>query len=307
MRTRVMAVAAGVLLVAGGGWAVQRGGDTAAQTDEAVVAEPVDYVALGDSYTAGPLIPMQRDDAPGCFRSTLNYPALLADLLDVATYADASCSGARSEDVLGRQDLMFDNRARPQVRLLSEETDLVTIGLGGNDFGLFGSISGGCGGPAEGKQWLSKATPCRDRFGASKARDARRVRASLGKALDAVREAAPDADVYVVGYPRLLPDEGSCRVAGFTAGDAAWARRVAGLLNRSLRLAAEDAGATYVDLYPVSEGHDICAGKHAWVNGVRTQLGKAAAYHPFQAGMEGAAGAVYEAVTGEAAPVKRDG
>ena len=297
MRSWVIAVAAGVLLVAGGGWAVLRGDDSASQTDELVVTEPVDYVALGDSYTAGPLIPMQRDDAPGCFRSDQNYPALLADLLDVATYADASCSGARSEDVLGRQDLMFDNRARAQVRLLSDETDLVTVGLGGNDFGLFGSISGGCGGPSERPQWKSDATPCQDRFGGSKTRDARRIRGTLGQALDAVREAAPGADLYVVGYPRLLPDSGSCRAAGFTAGDADWARRVASLLNRSLRLAAEDAGATYVDLYPISEGHDICAGRDAWVNGVRTQLGEAAAFHPFHAGMTAAAQAVYEAVT----------
>ena len=27
------------------------------------------YVALGDSYTAGPFIPMQRSDPPGCGRS----------------------------------------------------------------------------------------------------------------------------------------------------------------------------------------------------------------------------------------------
>jgi lysophospholipase L1-like esterase len=297
MRSCAIAVAAGVLLVAGGGWAVLRGDDAASRTDELLDAEPVDYVALGDSYTAGPLIPPIREDAPGCFRSSNNYPAYVADLLDVATYADASCSGARTEDVLGRQDLMFDNRARPQVRLLSEGTDLVTVGLGGNDFGLFGSISGGCGG-----DWRARATPCRDRFGETKARDARRIRGTLRDALESVREAAPNADVYVVGYPHILPGSGSCRMAGFTAGDAAWANVVARALNRSLRLAAEDTGATYVDLYPASEGHDICAGEDAWVNGLNTQMSAAAAFHPFQAGMQATARAIYEAVTGESAP-----
>ena len=259
--------------------------------------ESIDYVALGDSYTAGPLIPVVREDAPGCFRSSNNYPAYLAGLLDVASYRDASCSGAASEDVAGRQSLMFDNRARPQVAALSAGTDLVTVGLGGNDFGLFGSLSGGCGG-----SWRAEATPCRDRYGATKVRDARRVRGTLRAALEKVRDAAPAAEIYVVGYPRLLPDAGSCRAAGFTEGDAAWALRVAGVLNRSVRQAAEDVGATYVDLYPTSQGHDICAGREAWVNGLRTDFGAAAAFHPFLVGMRETARAVYETVTGETAP-----
>ena len=36
------------------------------------------YVALGDSYAAGPLIPLQRDDPWGCLRSTNNYAGLIA-------------------------------------------------------------------------------------------------------------------------------------------------------------------------------------------------------------------------------------
>ena len=74
------------------------------------------------------------------------------------------------------------------------------------------------------------------------------------------------------------------------------------MLNRSVRQAAEDAGATYVDLYPTSLGHDICAGDEAWVNGRRTDFGAAAAFHPFLVGMRETARAVYETVTGETAP-----
>ena len=117
-----------------------------------------------------------------------------------------------------------------------------------------------------------------------------------------MRDRAPDADVYVVGYPRLLPETGSCAAAGLTAGDAAWARGIEALLNRSVRAAAEDVGATYVDLYPASRGHDICAGRDAWVNGRRLRLGVALSYHPFEVGMREAARVVYAAVTGEEAP-----
>ena len=35
---------------------------------------PIDYVALGDSFSAGPLVPDARSDPPRCFRSTNNYP-----------------------------------------------------------------------------------------------------------------------------------------------------------------------------------------------------------------------------------------
>jgi lysophospholipase L1-like esterase len=292
-----LVVVVGLLGAAGGlAWAALRA-DDAALPGVPVEATEIDYVALGDSFTAGPLIPMAREDAPGCFRSTNNYPAYLAVLLDVRTYRDASCSGASTADMAGRQSLIFDNRARPQLSALSQSTDLVTVGLGGNDFGLFGSLSGGCGG-----SWKAAATPCQDRFGASKARDARRIRGTLRAALEEVTQRAPDAEVYVVGYPRLLPESGSCRWAGFTVGDAAWARGIERVFNRSVRRAAEDAGARFVDLHPASLGHDICARDEAWVNGIRTDFGAAAAYHPFLVGMREVARVVYQAVTGEEAP-----
>ena len=36
------------------------------------------YVAMGDSYTAAPFVPL-TDVAYGCFRSSNNYPKLVAD------------------------------------------------------------------------------------------------------------------------------------------------------------------------------------------------------------------------------------
>ena len=41
----------------------------------------IDYVALGDSYSAGPLVTTVRSDPSGCVRSTDNYPAFLAGWL----------------------------------------------------------------------------------------------------------------------------------------------------------------------------------------------------------------------------------
>src|ERR1700738_2192663 len=63
------------------------------------------YVALGDSFTSGPLIPNQRLDSLGCLRSDHNYPALLAARLKVGTFVDASCSGAQTTDMTAAQQL----------------------------------------------------------------------------------------------------------------------------------------------------------------------------------------------------------
>src|SRR5689334_16227215 len=59
------------------------------------------YVALGDSYTAGPRIPGQHAKPAGCDRSDRNYPALVAAELGLAgaEFRDMSCSGATTGDL----------------------------------------------------------------------------------------------------------------------------------------------------------------------------------------------------------------
>ena len=136
----------------------------------------------------------------------------------------------------------------------------------------------------------------------TKARDARRIRGKLTRALAGVRDAAPGADVLVVGYPLLMPERGSCAAAGLTAADAVWASRIGVLLNRSIERAAVANGATFVDVSRASRGHDVCAGPDAWVNGRRDRPERALSFHPFQEGMAGIARIVAEAATGEKLP-----
>ncbi len=267
-------------------------------------AASVDYVALGDSYSAAPLVPTLRTDPAGCLRSTNNYPAFLAGYLDVATYRDVTCSGARVRDFTHRQDPVIPGpKVVPQVGALSRKTDLVTVGIGGNDFGLFGDLTSVCPAVAQAQP---KGAPCRRHFTDAhgvntKYRDARRIRSHVAAGLRAVHRAAPHAHVVVVGYPRLLPTKGTCAAAPFATGDYAFARRVGILLNRSLRLAATAHHATYVSTYGVSRGHDVCAGRRAWVNGPENTA-TAAAFHPFEKGERGMARRVYRVLTGDVAP-----
>lgn len=252
-------------------------------------APSIDYVALGDSYTSGPLISTVRSDPSGCARSTNNYPAFLAEWLSVRTYRDVSCSGAATTDVTAPQELLFGGTTTPpQRRALSEETDLVTVGLGGNDFDIFSRLSN-CGQPLAAQAAQTCALDP-----ASLTQDATRVEDRLVRTLRIVQRRAPQAEVVVVGYPQVLPQRGTCPTLGVDAAEAAVARDVSQTLNQSQRAAARRTGATWVDLTEVSTGHDACAGKEAWTTGSEFMPGQPAPLHPRIEGMRGAAAAVFQ-------------
>ena len=238
------------------------------------------YVALGDSYTAAPLIAGKMSN-DGCFRSSNNYPSLVAAELEGATFVDRSCGGATTRDMAGRQDTGF-GRVPPQFGALTADTDLVTIGIGGNDFGVFGSLIQGCPGL---RRTDPTGSPCRDYFSGG-GRDellarATRVQGRVTGVLRQIAKRAPGATVVVVDYPRITPRSGTCpRLLPLATGDYRWAGQVNDRLSRSVRRAARRAGATYVDVQGASAGHDICS-DDPWVNGQKTIQGKALAYHPF--------------------------
>ena len=249
----------------------------------------IDYVALGDSYSAGPLVTTVRSDPSGCVRSTDNYPAFLAGWLDVETYTDVTCSAADTRDLTRRQRTIDGKTVAPQLDALSAETDLVTLGIGGNDFGIFSSLVG-C------------VDDCSAQMQQRLLRDAERVEARVRKVVRAISKRAPEAQVYVVGYPQVLPEGESCRAVPLTLAQLDTAARIAQRLNMSLDAGAEAGNASYVDVGPASEGHDVCAGKAAWINGPEMRLGIAAPFHPVLEGMRGVAIEVFSEITGDEAP-----
>lgn len=305
MRTRVATVLTVLALLAGSasGAAVASPGAEPAPAPIAV-GSGIDYVALGDSYTAGPLVPIPTPGPLGCVRSSSNYPAFLASYLQVRTFADVSCSAARTEHLFVSQpgilpDGLPENQNAPQLLAVTEETDLVTLGIGGNDFGLFGEMIEQCAALAA--EDPAAATPCRDHFTTdgvdTKLRDAAAIQGNVEEALAAIEERAPDATVVVVGYLHILPEEGTCAAVPFAPGDYAWGTQVHQALNTSLSRAAEAYGATYVDMYAASVGRDACAAD-PWVNGEQIRP-DAFSYHPFRSGMKGIADTVFGQLTGE--------
>lgn len=287
---RVAALLAVLVLATAGCQAGEAAGDDDPLPDPVVdteVTSDVDYVALGDSFSAGPFIGTMRTDPTGCARSHDNYPAFLADWLDVASYTDVTCSAATTADLTGTMTMFDGNTTGPQLDAVTRGTDLVTLGMGGNDFGIYDALIGCQEGPAA-------ACPV-DRLRA----DTAKVADNVQQAVRRIGRRAPDATVYVVGYPDILPTEGTCGAVGVDAATLGPVAEVAGLLNDALARGARRGGAQYVDMEAVSEGHDVCAKGRAWVNGPRFRAGVAAPFHPKINGMRAVATEVYRAVIGE--------
>lgn len=236
---------------------------------------PAKYVSLGDSWVSGPLISAPVGTPIECGRAGTNWPSLLAEQLDVGTFVDVSCGGASTKHFFEPWTAPFTGQAPPQLDALSPDTDLVTVGIGGNDVG-FPNFALRCvnlvpfrlGPPPFG-------TPCREVLTADgHDRMTDKIDATEPKvvaALQAVRERAPRASVYLVGYPVALPEDG---VGCFPAvplldEDVVYLRDRFKDMNAMLARAAAQVGVHFVDTYTSSIGHDVCrpAGEN-WVNGV---------------------------------------
>jgi lysophospholipase L1-like esterase len=247
------------------------------------------YVALGDSYTSSPLTGPNAGLPQGCLRSVNNYPHLVAGRTG-AQLTDVSCSGARSRDFAAPQTVQGGQNP-PQYDALGAGTQLVTVGIGGNDIG-FGEIVQSCVSPSP------FGTPCRDRYtaGGTDQLAARidELSGSLDDVLDEVHDRAPAARVLIVGYPSVLPAEGpGCYpVVPYTAGDVAYLRGVLTDLNATIAQAAADGDATYVDTATPTVGHDVCALPGTrWIEGL-VPTAPAAPVHPNALGAEALSRAV---------------
>jgi lysophospholipase L1-like esterase len=268
-------VAAGLLATTGCGTTKD---DFPAETKPAITS----YVAMGDSFVSGPGINPQDPAAGGCQRSTLNYPALLAKQLRVKVFRDVSCSGAISSDIIIKRPTTAD--PGPQIDAVSADTDLVTVGIGGNDEGVFGKVIFACTtgtriaeaqcSPSV-KEFLTQALA--------------RTTSSVATALERIHARAPHARIILVGYLRVLPAPGGCVITGLTADRSVPAITAQDMLDSSLAEAAKRAKVEYVSMSTLSAGHESCYGTKAWVNGFKGVPGDGAYLHPTAAGMRAVA------------------
>ncbi|MGW4123822.1 SGNH/GDSL hydrolase family protein [Nocardia sp. NPDC004711] len=247
------------------------------------------YVALGDSYAAGVGISNILDKT--CSRSDRNYAHLFAAARGYSL-TDVTCGGATTDSVTSTQ-----------LSAVTADTNLVTLGVGGNDIGFTdivkdcvtaGTLGTGSGTGSAVFQNLGTGIAsgsaeallgCKNKYDASMPARLSQVAAKVAKLVSDIKTRAPQARVVLVGYPHILPDN-----AALCAGrqpvlpaDVDWARdTVVGGLNTMLR---SQAGTEYFSTYEIYNGHDVCeAIPDRWVNGTSVDNGEGAQFHPNQYG-----------------------
>jgi lysophospholipase L1-like esterase len=212
------------------------------------------YVALGDSYSAASgVLPPDPAAPPSCLRSTSNYSHVIAADTG-AQLTDVTCGAAETGDFFSPQY----SGVAPQLDAVGEDTELVTMTIGGNDSGVFINSIVECG--AAGLSTLGQGSPCKDRYGSSFEDTIQTTTyPSLVNALRAVRAAAPEAQVAILGYPWIMPKTIGCfDKMPVAEGDVPYLRGIQATLNDAIRRAAAATGATYVNMSKVSDGHDAC-------------------------------------------------
>lgn len=241
------------------------------------------YVALGDSYASGEGLAPYVGGTGGCRRSARSYPALLSATGPgrFRELTSAACSGAVTGDVLASQ-----------VSALRTETSTVTLTVGGNDAGFASVVAACLHSPDprlqavldQGSAWRAAAKAgARQRIaslgGPAAAPQDRCV--PLVRVLSEVARRAPDAEVLVTGYPRLLGTQPTSQghrasdVLPLFVGeqDAAWLAGQSAALDAALAAGVERAQATgvrarFVDVSAEFTGHGLSDIQAPWVNGV---------------------------------------
>ncbi|GIJ55130.1 SGNH/GDSL hydrolase family protein [Virgisporangium aurantiacum] len=223
-------------------------------------AAPVDYVALGDSYSSGVGAPPYLSG--GCSRSNNSYAAQWATTHAAATFAFPACGGATTNDVL-----------TTQVASVTANTDLVTITIGGNDVG-FGDTMVNC--------TIGSDSACINSVNAGITATNTTLPAKLDATYAAIRSRAPSARVVVLGYPRLISPTGSCGLFNLSAAKRTALNNGADILSGVIAGRAAAAGFTYLDARGPFATHGAC-GSSPWINRFNLfAIGDS--YHPNTAG-----------------------
>jgi lysophospholipase L1-like esterase len=255
--TLVAASLLAALALPAGAQASQTG---AGQIEQGDLSGP--FVALGDSFAAGNLIPGSPVGTPaGCLRSSHDYGADAAAQLGMTGYVDATCTGAATANMTQAESVLLGTNP-PQFDALAAGDSVVTLTIGGNDIAFLGiletcaklSLTNVFGHPCQ-RHYTAGGT---DQILAAIDAAAPKVAAVL----HGIEMRAPDARVLLVGYPDILPvtGHGCWPLVPFSFGDVPYLRGIEVDLNQMLARTAAANGATFVDTYQATIGHDACTG-----------------------------------------------
>jgi lysophospholipase L1-like esterase len=253
----------------------------------------LNYVALGDSYSAGyGLTPYSEKPAPGCYQADANYPHLIAAALGM-NLTDATCSGAVTANIIDKPQVTAPGVSAPvQSDALSASTDVVTVTIGGNDFG-FAPIAASCIALSATGPTVTTYDSCKE-FYTVDGHDILAptipniVQPAVKHAFEVIRQKAPNAKIFVIGYPAIAPDVANTPAAGcfssligtgqppfpqntypFTNVDVPYLQNLESQLDAAIHQEADAIGATFIPTFAQTLGNTPCANNaNAYINGI---------------------------------------
>ncbi|NLW99940.1 MAG: SGNH/GDSL hydrolase family protein [Actinomycetales bacterium] len=228
---------------------------------------PVVFDALGDSYGSGYGVPPYSQE---CGRSAAAYAVQIDGRMRIQLDDFAACAGATTNSL-----------EAGQLWALDEDTDLVTVSIGGNDIG-WGTVVAACVAGSD--------LQCAGAIAATTATITDTLPGLLRDTYSQIEGAAPNAHVVVTGYPRLFsPEYGSYFNASPSEQQAM--NDGADLLNAVIAGVAAEYGFQVVDVTKRFIDHGVNA-PDPWILGL-TDPGL---FHPNLSGYEAYAAAVTAAI-----------
>jgi lysophospholipase L1-like esterase len=279
------------------------------------------FVALGDSYSSGEGAPPFDPDSnvaggDQCHRSSGAYSRVLATLAPVGEPTLRACSGAVVKNLFGAAtaielldtDFVVDDSSTRQrgehiqfydnvvgtTEQLGTTTRLVTLTIGGNDLGFRDAITA-C--------YIAYCSP------GVLAIDAHHLSDRYTALWTRLTAVAPNADVYVLGYPRLFPKYPYSPVcdatnyltlppgAGISIDEQLAINRKVSELNNVIKDTTSRFGRVhFVNVQDAMTDHETCSPLHSdpWMNGLVVNP-MAYSYHPNLKGQRALGEALFQA------------
>nr|NLI49166.1 SGNH/GDSL hydrolase family protein [Propionibacterium sp.] len=221
------------------------GTPAAAAPGKAQGPKPYQIVSLGDSFAAGSTLDPAYVIDIDCDRSSLAYPTKLIGKFTQGPRVNRACTGDGIGDLTAQLAGVDLSKAK-----------IIKLTIGGNDVG-FGAITSCLA------QAIATGTPAAGCVGLFDQAALSNLPANLAGTLASIRTLAPQAKIFVSGYPLVL-GTGTNPVCGQQEQLVASLNYANGLLNDAIAGGVGAArtyyvDATYVDVVPAFAGQGYCA------------------------------------------------
>jgi lysophospholipase L1-like esterase len=254
--------------------------------------------SMGDSYSSGegagyigfeiPFLYLTGTAVAGvneCHRSYTAYGQLIRQDagIDTSDFLFSACSGATTTHILENAKWPNSPSGVPgrlkqidDLELFNADSpaDVVLLGIGGNDVG-FADVLSRC---------FKNSALC-DLYRPLVENTINAVFPRLVDTYTAIKNAAPDAEIYVFGYPQFLNRTARCvGNIGLSTDEILWIRDRVTQMNGVIKDAARASGVHYVDIENALQDDEVVCGTHAKVNGAIPQFSwppvRVESFHP---------------------------